>query len=195
MKIYIAIISFLIVLVLVGCSYSEGIPITKNIENSYSEAKGYYPEKHSSFMPNLHSGELISFTVSNPSLNRGLYPRYIHILMKYPKEIIDSIVMNINSVNEYKFTDTCLLVLDYSPKEIMHFKNIDCNPELLYDGDKSVYAPIPNFDFLQKVDYIGNYEKEATIYVLGCGRSQIIDEKYLRTDGAGLPESRRHGFT
>lgn len=108
--------------------------------------------------------------------------------MKYSREKADSILCNISTTNEYKFTDTCFLIIDYLPEEIKHFRNINCNPESLYDGAKSTYAPIPYFVFSQKLDFIGNYESKADIYVLGWGRGKIIDKELLRSDRAGLPE-------
>lgn len=146
-SIYITIISISISAIFNSCDFARSIPITDNLENRYSEAKDHYPNELTYFLPDLHSGELLSFTISNPSSNRGLYPRYIHILMKYSREKADSILCNISTTNEYKFTDTCLLIIDYLPEEIKHFRNINCNPESLYDGAKSTYAPIPNFDF------------------------------------------------
>ena len=170
----------------------NGLHVTDEVEKIYSEAKGYYPEMQTRFLPNLRSGKLIYFGVSNPGEGKkpDHFPRYIHIIMQYPKHQMDSIErIAWGSSIRYTFNDPYLLVLDYDPEKIKHFRNLKTVKDTLD------LSPIPNFDFLQENRWRGNYVDKATITSLGWTQGPIIDTAYLRSDRGGLPESWKHGST
>lgn len=170
-------------------SCSTGIPVDEQIEKIYAEAKSVFPESETKFLPGLRSGKLLAFNVSLPSEGKGL-PCYIHLLMEYPENKMDSISMRAYETDiAYSFKDQYLLVLDYDPNEIEHFPNLKSIKDTLD------LSPIPNFDFLQNGVWGTEYTHEATIYNLGWTRGASTDKQLLRRDRAGLPVKWEHGST
>lgn len=176
-------------LLLTSC-FERRIPITDEDIEIYNYAKSFYPEIDVMFLPDLTSGKLLYFECQNSGIDCKSCPRTIRLLMQYSKSEMDSIRMNLdaNTIRKYSFGDEHLLILDYDPKVHTHFKNLKLAKDTLD------ICPIPNFDFLQNRQLIGNYKK-AEIYVFGCAHGAIIDKELLRSDRAGLPESWKHGMT
>lgn len=174
-----------------GCGTHTGIIVDKEVQVAYNDARNSYPPEYTNFFPNLMSGKLLSYHIAYPAEGYGLAPKNIRILMEYPKHKMDSILNYAyrNGISDYRFTDSCLLVVDYDPQNIRHFKNFKCIPDTLHQ------VPISNLEFLQNIKGIGDYENKATIYVFGWGRGASMDEKYLRKDRAGLPPRWEHGFS
>lgn len=169
---------------------SSGIQVNEGLERVYEEAKSAFPESSTCFLPDLKAGKLLLFEVSLPDEGHGKTPSYIHLLMMYSREKMDSILRIAYGASiTYSFNDPYLLILDYDPDKIQHFQNLKAMKDTLDIN------PIPNFDFLQNGMWGSKYQSEATIYNLSWTQGVNLDKKKLRVDRAGLPANWEHGST
>jgi len=162
--------------------YNSGIPVDERLEATYADAKSYYPSWETVFLPDLRSGRLIFFRVSNPvERSRG----HIHIIMKLPDEELREVQnMAYSGSIRRSFNDSELMILDRNPR-ITHFRNLDMSREI---DD----VPIPNFDFIQDNMFTSSYIDRATIFVYGYARRDSRAGEPPTTD---LPERWNHGMT
>ena len=172
-------------------SCSRGILVDGNLEQVYEEAKLAFPASSTFFLPNLNAAKLLLFEVSLPHEGHdGKTPNYIHLLMEYPKDKMDSILRIAYETSiTYSFNDQYLLILDYDANKIRHFRNLKAIKDTLDIN------PIPNFDFLQNGIWGSKYQSEAIIYNLSWTQGMAPNKKMLRIDRAGLPKNWEHGST
>lgn len=149
-------------------------------------------------MPNLNAAKLLLFEVSLPHEGHdGKTPNYIHLLMEYPKDKMDSILRIAYETSiTYSFNDQYLLILDYDANKIRHFRNLKAIKDTLDIN------PIPNFDFLQNGIWGSKYQSEAIIYNLSWTQGmapnkkccESIEPDYLRIGSMEVPQASRYGI-
>lgn len=171
-------------------SCSRGILVDGNLEQVYEEAKLAFPASSTYFLPNLNAAKLLLFEVSLPHEGHdGKTPNYIHLLMEYPKDKMDSILRIAYETSiTYSFNDQYLLIW------IMTLIKFDIFESQSYKGTLDI-NPIPNFDFLQNGIWGSKYQSEAIIYNLSWTQGMAPNKKMLRIDRAGLPKNWEHGST
>lgn len=177
-------------LIMIMCaSCFNGIPIDKDALSAYSEVCGLYPEELVNHLPGLLDGKVKRLELHSPT---GKYLNYIHIVMSFSKEQVDSIenYAKIRAVQCYHFYDSCSFVVDYDPKlyEKAPFKlhQCSCVENLL---------PITNFGFCTKSNLFPWFYKNAAIYVIGAEQGKFLNDDALSIDGVGLTEEWRNGYT
>ena len=169
-----------------------------NLEQVYEEAKLAFPASSTYFLPNLNAAKLLLFEVSLPHEGHdGKTPNYIHLLMEYPKDKMDSILRIAYETSiTYSFNDQYLLILDYDANKIRHFRNLKAIKDTLDIN------PIPNFDFLQNGIWGSKYQSEAIIYNLSWTKEWLrikkccesIEPDYLRIGSMEVPQASRYGI-
>jgi hypothetical protein len=194
-KLYIVLL--LSVIAIAGCdNVRRSIPMTKKTLSAYEDIKRSYPEWLVDFFPDVRKGKVVYMHLLWP---RGSHLSHIHLVMEYNSEKVAEIRREAiaKAKRIYTFQDSSLLVLNYSPESIKHFKNLN------FEKDIEDTAPTPNFDFLRvfaerTLKYYGetvDYENEGLIIVLGYGNDVLFDKKFLSSDCAGLSERWQHGYT
>ena len=172
-------------------SCSRGILVDGNLEQVYEEAKLAFPASSTYFLPNLNAAKLLLFEVSLPHEGHdGKTPNYIHLLMEYPKDKMDSILRIAYETSiTYSFNDQYLLILDYDANKIRHFRNLKAIKDTLDIN------PIPNFDFQninQKQLYIISAGLKEWLRIKKCCES--IEPDYLRIGSMEVPQASRYGI-
>lgn len=123
---------------------------------------------------------------------RGKYCSYIHLIIPYSQNKIDSVKAKAKIIAkaEYHFTDSCSRIVNYDSAIYSNtsFKLIKCNLQ-------SKMLPIPNFEFLKNADLPINFYKNASIYVLDAKHGEFLDMGYLSQEGVGLSNEWLHGYT
>ena len=166
----------------------NGISIDNRDLQRYSEICDLYPKEFVNHLPGLMDGKVKRMEFKYP---RGNYLNYIHLIMSFSKEQIDSIKQyaKTNAIRCYSFNDSCLYMVDHDPQ--------------LYQGaivlhhckDFESLLPVSNFSFCVGPHLPHNFYKEAVIYLLSAKSGKFLCDNSLSMDGVGLSENWRHGYT
>jgi hypothetical protein len=170
-------------------SYSFAQVDKDQIRNEYKKVLSLYPDSLTNHFPDPISSDIGYLDVDYPGATRL---NSVYAFFHYKDEQIESTKERIKSMAlaNYSFLDSCLMMTNcntswYTPavEGIIQCENCD-----------KIY-PIPNFSFLRGLNPESDFFEKAQIYVLRAEKGKFLDDRLLRNERVGLPESWLHGYT